>query len=221
MLTALFRKFDDFSMDLLSELLQASPTEASERITELSITEEGITMDYYRTIRSVELFYDFISEVEVPEIVNKAHKASCIISKKRNIALIYGNRVACNNFERYLKNKAQINLFSNFIELGGLLNKLSEQGCRLKKLDYIDVEFLGTVLNSLSLDFKTNHDAERILKRIPTNPSKASLELFFDKKECTFNIDLVNSSIKVEYDTLEITNIELVKEIIIDYFEEE
>ncbi|MDN8588114.1 hypothetical protein Q0V21_04945 [Paenibacillus sp. 11B] len=222
MFTALFRTFDNLSVELLNNLLHNSSTRvSSERITELSITEQNITLNYYRTIRSVELFYDFISEVEVPEIMNKAHRASCIISRNRNRALIYGSRAACSNFERYLKNKAHINFSSYSIELKGILSKLSEKEYQLRKLEYINVEFLGTVLNSLSLDFKSNIDAQRTLKKIPTYPSKASIEVFYSKSKCTLNIDLANSAFKVEYDSLELTNIEEIKELIVDYFEEE
>lgn len=222
MFTALFRTFDNLSVELLNDLLHTSSMRgSSERVTELSINEQNITLNYYRTIRSVEIFYDFISEVEVPEIVNKAHKASCIISKNRNRALIYGNRAACSNFERYLKNRAQINFSSYSLELKGILSKLSEREYRLRKLEYINVEFLGTVLNSLSLDFKTNIDAERTLKKIPAYPSKASIEVFYSKSMCTLNIDLANSAFKVEYDSLELNNIEEIKGLIMDYFEEE
>lgn len=222
MFTALFRTFDNLSEDYLCELLEASLMRtSSERITDLTISEEHITLNYYRTIRSVELYYDFVSEVEVPEIMNKAYKASCIFSKKRSRVLIYGSRVACSNFERYLKSKAHIDFSACNIKLNEILNKLSENEYQMKNLEYLNVEFLGTVLKSLSLEFKTNMDAKKTLKNISANPSKAGIEVFYNKSKCILNIDLINSAFKVEYDSLHLNNLDEIKELIMDYFEEE
>lgn len=222
MFTALIRTFDNLSEDLLRELSETSMLRTSnERITDFTISDQNITLNYYRTIRSVEFFYDFISEVEVPEIMNKAYKASCIISKKRNCALIYGSRAACNNFEMYLKHKAHINFSACNIKLNEILNKLSNNEYHLKNLEYLNVEFLGTVLKSLSLEFKTNMDAKKTLKNIPANPSKAGIEVFYNKSNCILNIDLANSAFKVEYDSLHLSNLEEIKELIMNYFGEE
>ncbi|KHF37306.1 hypothetical protein CM49_00324 [Paenibacillus sp. P1XP2] len=222
MFTALFRTFDNLSEDFLCELFETSLVRtSSEWITDLTISEDQITLNYYRTIRSVELYYDFVSEVEVPEIMNKVYKASCIFSKKRSRALIYGSRVACSNFESYLKNKAHIDFSAYNIKLNEILSKLSENEYQMRNFEYINVEFLGTILKSLSLEFKTNMDAKNTLKNISANPSKAGIELFYNKKnKCILNIDLVNSAFKVEYDSLYLNNLDEIKELIIDYFEE-
>ncbi|OME30031.1 hypothetical protein NSS98_22520 [Paenibacillus sp. FSL E2-0274] len=222
MFTALFRTFDNLSEDHLYELSEVSLMQtSSERITDLIISEENITLSYYRTIRSVELFYDFISEAEVPEFMNKAYKASCIFSKNRNRALIYGNRAACSNFERYLKSKAHINFSAYNLKLSEIFDKLINNEYQLRNLEYLNVEFLGTVLKSLSLEFKTNLDAKRTMKIIQADPSKAGIEVFFNKNKCILNIDLTNGAFKVEYDSLHLNNLEEIKEMILAYFEEE
>lgn len=222
MFTALFRTFNNLSYDHLCELSEVSVVKtSSERITDVIISEENITLNYYRTIRSVELFYDFISEVENPEIMNKAYKASCVLSKNRSLALIYGSRAACSNFERYLKNKAHINFSAYNLKLSEIFEKLTNNEYQIRSLEYLNVEFLGTILKSLSLEFKTNLDARKTMKNIQTDPSKAGIEVFFNKNKCTLNIDLANGTFKVEHDSLHLNNLEEIKELIMDYFEEE
>lgn len=222
MFTALFRTFDHLSEDVLNDLLNSSLISTpSERITDLTISEQDITLNYFHTIRSFELFYDFVTEVEVPKTMDRAYKASCIILKNQNRALIYGSRTACSKFENYVKNKAQTNFSASNIKLNGILGKLSDNEYHLRNIEYLNVEFLGTVLKSLSLEFKTNMDAKRTLKDISVNPSKVGIEVIYNRSKCVLNIDIVNSIFEIEYDSIQVNDLEKIKEMIINYFEEE
>ncbi|KAF6614976.1 hypothetical protein ABFY57_25205 [Paenibacillus polymyxa] len=222
MFTALYRRFNNFRVNALYDLLETSPLEySSEWITDLLVTDENITMDYYRTIRSIELFYDNSSEEETPEVLSKAYKASCMFSKSGNYAVIYGSKAACSNLERYLEKEAHISFYSYRVELKGILNKISSKQYQIKKIEYYNVEFFNVVLSALTLEFKTNLDAQQTLKKIPTSPSKTSIEIYYNGGWYTLNFDLINNSVKLIYDSLKSTNIDNVRELIFSFFEGE
>ncbi|QQZ61135.1 hypothetical protein JI735_32940 [Paenibacillus sonchi] len=222
MFTALYRTFNSFPVNVLYELNESSSLENSEEwITDLSVNEQNITLEYFRTFRSVELLYDFITEQETPEILSKTYKASCSISLYNKRIVIYGSKAACSNLERYLEKKAHIKLFSSKVEMQGILNKISTKMYQIKSVEYCNVEFLNVNLNSLTLNVKTNIDAQQILSKVPSSPSKTSIEIYYGKTCYKLNIDFINGSMKLNYDSFKSNDIEDLKELILSFFEEE
>lgn len=220
---AYFRKLKNLDTTYLINQfkLYIDKSQSKEWIANLLIEEDLITLEYFREVRSLELFYDSSEHEENLEVCKRVYKANCIIFKKRKRILIYGNSVACSNCVYFFEKKLNIQLHTYSIPFNKLLKTLKTKDYEIKNIEYKEVEFLNTLLDNLSLEFKSNNDAQKILKQINVNPTKLRMKLHNLTQIYFLSINLSESFIELQYDSLNALVIEHVKELFLMIAEED